>query len=983
MSWTRQSFGLRRSTIVAVADHTVLREKFRVPEPSGLARERIEQPLREAEATSLGLVVAPAGAGKTTLLSRVAATSAGPVGWYRLMASDFSERALVAHLVEALKPITGDLGPVAVVDTLLSGLDHWDGPGGVLFLDDVHEIAGQPSEHALERFISLCPPRLRLILGSRREPGVNVPRLRVSGTVREVAADDLRFRSWEVEELFATVYREPLRPEAAAALTRRTGGWAAGLQLFHLSTTGRGDRERHRAVAELAGRSRLIRSYLTRNVLADLPDRQRRFLMRTCTLGRLSGSLCDSLLGTSGSARILEDLERRQMFTSSTGDGGEFYAYHEVLSTHLELALVENYGAGEARAWYARSGEVLESAHEYRAAVRAYAKADDWNSVSRLVRTQSGADIGVHVDDDVLLASVEWQQDPWLALARAKRLVRNGAFHLAAAAFRHATTLFDDPEYQELVRRESGVLPVWSTTSRSHRARSREARLAHWSAPIAQALHGIPDDLSNRDPTDGPEHARLCTGLIALIDGDLCMARKALATITDDPSAEEMASITAGLVVDLIDTVTGAHLDPGAYPTEYAARADDAGLPWLSRIARGLQVLVLMSARSEPWRLDAEKEMVVECERTGDAWGAALIELAAAFVSHLLRDDEAVSGFGAVGRRFADLDAPVLALWCRVIDVSVNRPVAEPVARAALADSERLGVRGAQVLSMAALAASGADPRYELAARRLAEECGMPLSWLAPVRSGRRAGPPPAAGLPAPALRISCFGEYQIAVGGRRLDLARLRPQARTLLRLISMAPERDHHREFLEEQIWPGTDHTVAGHRLQVAISSVRGLLAGTGGAVRRCGQAYRLCLPSGSAIDVIDFDAAIRDAATASARGDIARRMRSREAALALYTDDLLPDDIVTEHIASERERLRREAVAAATALANDHRCRDDRAGAEQAARRALELDPDQELPWEILADVFEAMGDIGSATHARQERDLVRAGLGLAPG
>ncbi len=60
----------------------------------------------------------------------------------------------------------------------------------------------------------------------------------VSGELVELDSDALRFRSWEVEELFRVVYREPLSPEAAAALTRRTGGWAAGLMLFHLATSG-------------------------------------------------------------------------------------------------------------------------------------------------------------------------------------------------------------------------------------------------------------------------------------------------------------------------------------------------------------------------------------------------------------------------------------------------------------------------------------------------------------------------------------------------------------------------------------------------------------------------------------------------------------------------------------------------------------------------------------------------------------------------
>jgi DNA-binding SARP family transcriptional activator len=933
-------------------------------------RERIEKPLYEGPASTINVVVAPAGSGKTTLLSRVAAVATCPVGWYRVTANDSSEQALVAHLLQALHPIAGVIGGTDSMGVLLSTLDRWSGSGGLIIFDDVHEIAGMPSEHTLERFISLRPPRLRLVLGSRREPGINVPRLRVSGSVREVVADDLRFRSWEVEELFATVYREPLRPEAAAALTRRTGGWAAALQLFHLSTTGRGDWERHQAVAELAGRSRLIRSYLTRNVLADLPRRQRQFMMRTCTLGRrLSGPLCDALLGISGSARVLEELEHEQLFTS-TDDGGQFFAYHEVLCSHLELALVEEYGAEEARSWYRRSGAVLESAREHRAAVRAYAKAEDWGAVSRLVRAQSGADLGVRVDDDGLLASVEWRQDPWLALARARRLVRNGALRFAASAFRDAATLFDDPEYQELIRRESGALTVWM---RGMTQRDRYA--AHWSTPLWEALQGIPADLHDRDPTAGSEYVRLCTGLVALVAGEFCLARKALETITDSPGAEEMASLAARIAVDLLDTLTGAHPEPAAWITDSATRADDAGLPWLARVARGLHVLVLISSGSASWRLDLDTEMLGECERIGDEWGAALTGLGVAVARRLSGDHDA--GFRDAVRRFTDLGAPVLALWCRVLGHNSDRPPSESLARSALVDAERLGVRGAQALAMATLAASSAEERQLVApARRLAERCGVPVAWLATPRS-----PVGSSVLHLGAtVSIRCFGEYRMEVDGVSLDLTRLRPQARTLLRLMSLRVGRDHHREFLEDAIWPGTDHTVAGHRLQVAVSSIRGLFAGTGVTVTRSGPTYRLCLPTESVVDVVQFEAAIRNAAAASAQGDIVRRMRVRQVALALYTDDLPPDDTVTEHFGAERDRFRLAAAAAATALASDHWALGEHECAESAARRALDLDSCQELPWAILAELFESTGDLGSAEHARRERSRVRMILQL---
>ena len=105
-------------------------------------------------------------------------------------------------------------------------------------MDDLHEIAGSRAENALERFVLLRPRGVRILLGSRRPPALNTTRLLVSGELYQLDGEDLRFRSWEVEELFRVVYDRPLSPEAAAALTRRTGGWAAGLQLFHLATAG-------------------------------------------------------------------------------------------------------------------------------------------------------------------------------------------------------------------------------------------------------------------------------------------------------------------------------------------------------------------------------------------------------------------------------------------------------------------------------------------------------------------------------------------------------------------------------------------------------------------------------------------------------------------------------------------------------------------------------------------------------------------------
>jgi hypothetical protein len=95
--------------------------------------------------------------------------------------------------------------------------------------------------------IALAPPTLRVVLGARRVVGLDVAALRVYGAVHIVDADDLRFRSWEVERLFREIYHQPLPPEDAATLSQRTGGWAAGLAMFHLLTEGRPPAQRRRA----------------------------------------------------------------------------------------------------------------------------------------------------------------------------------------------------------------------------------------------------------------------------------------------------------------------------------------------------------------------------------------------------------------------------------------------------------------------------------------------------------------------------------------------------------------------------------------------------------------------------------------------------------------------------------------------------------------------------------------------------------------
>ena len=196
------------------------------------------------------LVLAPAGHGKTTLLGQIASRFPGTVVWYRIDAADRDPAELAGRIGRALGK-AGLAGDCRSFDDVAAALDA-AGRDLLLVFDDFHAVAGSEAEHGLARMIALAPPTLRVVLGARRVVGLDVPALRVYGAVHVVDADDLRFRSWEVERLFREIYHQPLPPEDAATLSQRTGGWAAGLAMFHLLTEGRPPAQRRRALADLS-----------------------------------------------------------------------------------------------------------------------------------------------------------------------------------------------------------------------------------------------------------------------------------------------------------------------------------------------------------------------------------------------------------------------------------------------------------------------------------------------------------------------------------------------------------------------------------------------------------------------------------------------------------------------------------------------------------------------------------------------------------
>ena len=332
----------------------LLATKLHVPgtRPGFVPRARLADRLEEGLDRKLVLISAPAGSGKTALLADWAGRNRRPVAWLSLDPGDNDPVRFWRHAAAALDQVRPGiaakvaalLGPPAprsfrgVVTAVINEIAAQ--PAGeeiVLFLDDYNLIGSQRVHESVTFLIEHSPPGLHLMLASRADPPLGLARLRAGAQLAEVRADDLRFTPAEAAALLSRAAGEELPDAAVAALTSRTEGWAAGLQLAGLSLRGRPDIDEF--VAAFDGSHRYVLDYLTGEVLDRQPGDVRAFLLETSVLDRLSGALCDAVTGRGDGQAMLEEIERANLFLVPLDEVRGWWRYHHLFADLLRKRL--------------------------------------------------------------------------------------------------------------------------------------------------------------------------------------------------------------------------------------------------------------------------------------------------------------------------------------------------------------------------------------------------------------------------------------------------------------------------------------------------------------------------------------------------------------------------------------------------------------------------------------------------------------------
>ncbi|MEA3440355.1 MAG: hypothetical protein U9R58_08735, partial [Chloroflexota bacterium] len=382
----------------------LLKTKLNIPRLSGgfITRPHLVERLNHNLDCKLTLISAPAGYGKTTLMAAWLGSCDRPSAWFSLDKNDNDLVLFLSYFATAIRSVfphscsdTLELlrsPQTPTVDYLAGTLTNEidDLPGSIMLaLDDYHFINEKAIQQLMARLINYQPASLHLVIATRSDPLLPLPRLRADQQIFELRSEDLRFSAEEAEQFLRYATDGAIDHNTTIAINQRTEGWVAGMQLAALSIQSRDQ------AAFLEGfrgdTNKFILEYLVNEVLMGQPVDVQQFLLKTAILERFCADLCDAITGKHPDQEltILEVLKRANLFLIPLDEKGYWFRYHHLFQQMLLGKLISQKSRAEiadlhlsASRWLGHHGYIEEALHHA-------LEANDVQAASELVEENS------------------------------------------------------------------------------------------------------------------------------------------------------------------------------------------------------------------------------------------------------------------------------------------------------------------------------------------------------------------------------------------------------------------------------------------------------------------------------------------------------------------------------------------------------------------------------------------------------------------
>jgi hypothetical protein len=460
-------------------DHPISRTKI-TPAPyreATLARDRLVDRLRENVHRRLTLVVADAGYGKTTLLADFSRRRHVRCLWYKLDPSDRDWVTFTSYLVAAGREAKADfgkstaalLGQLAVgnpardlvVESLIADFALLQDQPTALILDDYHLIDDSPDvRFIMTRLLREAPEALNVILCTRRRPDLPIGRLAARGEVHEIDTDALRFSRDETDQLFSSVYRQPLEQDVIEEIEQRTEGWAASLQLLHSSIRERTKSEIRAFVRQLSGAEGRLYDFLAEEVLRELPPAMARFLIHASLLERIVPAYVAAIFATDPEPPTIASVEGLVAeaavlgLMAKRGEQSRSHRFHPLLRDFLQRQLTQQASPAAMRGMHGRIARTAEK-DDWLTAARHYVAAGLNDDAVRILGASAVTAIGTGEWGNAadIVAKIEGSEaEPAIAVILARRDVYDGQVERGLARLDSIDLSLVTPQTRSLIR---------------------------------------------------------------------------------------------------------------------------------------------------------------------------------------------------------------------------------------------------------------------------------------------------------------------------------------------------------------------------------------------------------------------------------------------------------------------------------------------------------------------------------------------------
>lgn len=356
---------------------------------NAILRTRLLERLGTPAPRQFTLIHAPAGYGKTTLALQWLQTIGQPHAWLSLDAQDNDPLRFWRYVAGALDQGNGmavaDADPEAWVVNIINQwtMREQDSPT-VLVLDDFHVIQDTTLLATVNWFLDNLPPSLHVLMTARVLPSLHIPLRRVRNTIIEIRADDLSFARAESQRFFQDTLQLALNAHLLDTLQAKTEGWAAALQLAGLTLK---QQPRHTPDWLEQESSTLLVDYLAEEVLANLPETTRRFILGIATVRRFNLALCQALnpgQPADDTQALLDALREDNLFLIPLDDHGQWFRFHDLFRENL-LNIARQQASDTWQEWHQRAAHWFIQEQDREEAIHCLLCGGLWHEAAELI----------------------------------------------------------------------------------------------------------------------------------------------------------------------------------------------------------------------------------------------------------------------------------------------------------------------------------------------------------------------------------------------------------------------------------------------------------------------------------------------------------------------------------------------------------------------------------------------------------------------